>query len=115
MTTVGLTHFRDHVNLLTAVLLYLLGTVMVALASGLLIAVLAAVAATLLINFYFTPPLHRFTISEHANVLALFVFVFVAVVVALLVDRAERRRREAVRASRGGRDAGDGCRQCLAW
>ena len=98
-TTIGLAHFRNHVNLLTAVLLYLLSTVVVALASGLLIAVLAAVAATLLINFFFTPPLHRFTISEHGNVLALFVFVFVAVVVALLVDRAERRRREALRAS----------------
>ncbi len=100
-TTIGLAHFRDHVNLLTAVLFYLLSTVLVALASGLLIAVLAAVAATLLINFFFTPPLHRFTISEHGNVLALFVFVFVfvAVVVALLVDRAERRRREALRAS----------------
>jgi two-component system sensor histidine kinase KdpD len=99
VTTVGLTHFRNHVNLLSAVLFYLLSTVLVALASGLLIAVLNAVAATLLINFFFTPPLHRFTISEHKNVLALGVFVFVAVVVALLVERAERRRREAARAS----------------
>lgn len=90
---------RDQLNLLSAVLVYLLATVLVALAAGLGVAVLTAVAATLLLNYFFTPPLHRFTISESNNALALVVFVFVAVLVALLLDRAERRRREAVHAS----------------
>jgi two-component system sensor histidine kinase KdpD len=92
-------HYRQHVNLLTAVLVYLLITVLVALTAGLPVAILSAVAATMLLNYFFTPPLHRFTINGHANVLALVVFVFVAVVVSLLVDRAERRRREATLAT----------------
>ena len=97
--TVALAALREHLNLLSAVLVYLLATVLVALASGLLIAILTAITATVLLNYFFTPPVHRFTIDEGNNALALVVFVVVAVIVAVLLDRAERQRRQAARAS----------------
>ena len=45
--------------------------VAVALVGGLYPALFAAVAGSLLLNYYFTPPIHRFTIAERENVLAL--------------------------------------------
>ena len=51
-----------------------------------------------MLNYYFTPPIHRFTIADHENVLALIVFLAVAVAVSATVDRAARRTREAASA-----------------
>jgi two-component system sensor histidine kinase KdpD len=56
------------------------------------------VAGFLLINYYFTPPIHRFTVAERENVLALLVFLAVAAAVSVTVDRAARRASEAARA-----------------
>src|SRR5262249_23887764 len=47
----------------------------------------------------FTPPIHQWTIAEANNVLALGVFVVVALLVSSVVDRAARRTRQAARAS----------------
>jgi two-component system sensor histidine kinase KdpD len=80
------------------ILLFLGWVVVVALVGGLLPALFAAVAAFLLLNYYFTTPTHRFTISERENVLALLVFLAVAVAVAAAVDLAARRTSEAARA-----------------
>ena len=99
LATPALAATRHQLNLLSAVLVYLLVTVLVAWASGVVLAIMTALAATLLLNYFFTPPVHRFTISEANNALALAVFVLVSVLVAALLDRAERRRRQAVRAS----------------
>ena len=97
--TLSLAAARQQLNLLSAVLVYLLATVLVAWVAGLLVAVATALAATALLNYYFTPPLHRFTVSDGNNALALLVFVLVSVLVAGLLDRADRRREQAVRAS----------------
>jgi two-component system, OmpR family, sensor histidine kinase KdpD len=99
LATLVLTATRQQLNPLSAVLVYLLVTVLVAWLTGVVLAVGTALAATLLLNYFFTPPLHRFTVSATNNVLALAVFVLVSVLVAALLDRAERRRRQAVRAS----------------
>jgi two-component system sensor histidine kinase KdpD len=56
------------------------------------------VFGSLLLNYYFTPPIYRFTISEWENALALVAFVIVAVAVSVVVDSAARRTREAARA-----------------
>ena len=69
--------------------------VVVALVGGLWPALVAVAVGSLLLNYYFTPPIHRFTIAEHENVLALAVFLAVAVAVSITVDRAARRTREA--------------------
>ena len=55
-------------------------------------------AGSLLLNYYFTPPIHKWTIAEANNVLALGVFVVVALLVSSVVDTAARRTRQAARA-----------------
>ncbi|GAA2586048.1 sensor histidine kinase KdpD [Actinomadura fulvescens] len=86
-----------HPGLSTDVLLFLALTVAVALVGGLWPAVAAAVAGFLLLNWFFTPPLHTFTIAEPENALTLAVFVAVAVAVSSVVDLAARRSRQAAR------------------
>ncbi len=85
-------------GLSSVLLLFLLLVVVVAAVGGLLPAILAALSGSLLANFYFTPPLHTFTIAEGENLLALFVFLIVAGVVSWLVSVASRRTADAARA-----------------
>lgn len=82
-------------NLTSDMLTFLLGVIVVALVGGLWPALLMAVWGTLWLNFFFTPPLRNFTISEPNNVLALGIFVVVAAMVSSVVDRAARRTRQA--------------------
>jgi two-component system sensor histidine kinase KdpD len=77
---------------------YLAAVVMIAAVGGLLVGLVAAVAAFLLENWYFTPPIHTWTIAEGENLVALTVFVAVSALVSLLVGQALRRSREAKRA-----------------
>ncbi|MET7399696.1 ATP-binding protein [Dactylosporangium sp. NPDC005572] len=86
-------------SLPTDILAFLVLTVAVALVGGLVPALLAAVAAFLLLNYYFTPPTHRLTIADRENLFALSAFVLVAAAVATVVDLAARRTREAAAAS----------------
>jgi two-component system sensor histidine kinase KdpD len=90
--------FSDTDQLPLAMLTLLASTVAVALIGGLLPALVGAVVGFLALNFFFTPPVGTFTVSEPRNVLALAVFVAVAAAVATVVDRASRRATEAVRA-----------------
>ena len=99
LLTLALTPFRDELNLVSDMLLFLLLTVVVALVGGLAPALIAAVAGSALLNYYFTPPLHTLTISETNNTLALLVFVLVATLVSSTVDLAARRTRQAARAA----------------
>jgi two-component system sensor histidine kinase KdpD len=82
----------------SVLLLFLFLVVVVAAVGGLLSAVVAAVSGSLLANFFFTPPVHTFTIAEGENLIALFVFLFVAAMVSWLVSIANRRAADAARA-----------------
>jgi two-component system sensor histidine kinase KdpD len=97
--TIALTGVRGGLNLISDVLVYLVAVIVVALVGGFVPAVLLAVASSLLLNFYFVPPIHKFTIAEVNNALALGVFVVVALLVSSVVDMAARRTRQAARAS----------------
>ena len=99
LLTILLASLRDQLNLTTDVLVFLVAAIAVALVGGFVPAVLEAIAGFLLLNFFFTPPIHRFTIADANNVLALVVFVAVALVVSFLVDDAARRTKQAARAS----------------
>jgi two-component system sensor histidine kinase KdpD len=96
--TVSLSHARGDLTLASVLLLFLLLIVATAATGGPLLAIGTAVAAFLCANYYFTPPLHQFTIERHENVLALIVFLVVAGVVSGFVDAAARRARDAARA-----------------
>lgn len=88
----------DRLGFPSDLLIYLVGSVAVATVGGLAPALVCAVASSLLLNFFFTDPIHTLTISEPENVLALVVFVAVAGIVGSLVSRAARRTAEAARA-----------------
>jgi two-component system sensor histidine kinase KdpD len=97
--TIALTSDRHGLNLISDVLVYLVAVIVVALVGGFVPAVLLAVVSSLLLNYYYTPPIHLWTIAEANNALALGVFVVVALLVSSVVDMAARRTRQAARAS----------------
>jgi two-component system sensor histidine kinase KdpD len=96
--TAVLVHLQPHLNLSTALLLQLGVVLVVAAIGGLRPGVVAAVGASLLTNFFLTPPRHTFTIGDTDNAIALAVFVAVAIGVSVLVDHAAGQAREAQRA-----------------
>ncbi|MEU6746251.1 ATP-binding protein [Spirillospora sp. NPDC046719] len=97
LLTFALTELRGSFSLPSQIMFFLAAVVAVALAGGLWPALLAAVAGSLLLNFYFTPPLHTLTIAQHENLIALAVFLLVAAGVSGVVDTAARRSRDAAR------------------
>jgi len=96
--TVVLAASRQHLNLADVVLVYLVAVVTITVLGGFWPAVLAAVAASLLLNWYFTVPLHTFNIQDPRELLALLLFVTVAVAVSSVVHLAARRAVQATRA-----------------
>ncbi|MFC5910092.1 ATP-binding protein [Streptacidiphilus monticola] len=82
----------------TEMLLYLGLTVGAALLGGLFPALASAAVGSLLINWFFTPPLHTLTIAAGENIIAMGVFIAVALAVAYVVDLAARQTAEAARA-----------------
>jgi two-component system sensor histidine kinase KdpD len=85
-------------GLTSDILLFVALVVAVTLVGGLYPALAAAVAGFLLLNYFFTPPINRFTVAEGQNVLALVIFLLVAIGVSAVVDMAARRTAEASRA-----------------
>jgi two-component system sensor histidine kinase KdpD len=81
-----------------AIQLYLVAVVAVAIVGGVWPAVAAAVTSVLALNWFFTPPVRRWHVSEPEDLLALVVFLLVAVAVSTVVDLAARRTSEAARA-----------------
>ncbi|WP_329134337.1 DUF4118 domain-containing protein [Streptomyces sp. NBC_01476] len=90
---------RGSLNLTSEALLFLLAVVGVACTGGVVSAVVASVTASLVLNYWFIPPIGKFTIAEPNNILALGVFAVVAGTVAAIVDRSLRLSRRAARAT----------------
>ena len=95
LSTVVLVPARETLNLSSDVLVFLLVNVVVALVGGLGPAVVSAVVGSMLLNWFFTPPLHTLGVTDPNNVVTLIVFVTVAVLVSSAVDLAARRTHEA--------------------
>jgi two-component system sensor histidine kinase KdpD len=95
--TLALARLRSQVTLSGDLLLYLALVVGVSAAGGTWPAVGAAIAADLLANWFFIPPIHTLTIGDTENVVALVVFLAVAGLVSWLVGYAARRSTEAAR------------------
>jgi two-component system, OmpR family, sensor histidine kinase KdpD len=79
-----------HVNPTTVGFTFLLAILIVSTVWGLRCALFTAVLATLGYNYFFLPPLYQFTIADPQNWIALFAFLFTAVVASQLSDRATR-------------------------
>ncbi|MFG2786614.1 ATP-binding protein [Streptomyces sp. NPDC048419] len=86
-----------HLGLANDMLLFLAVTVAAALLGGLLPALASAAVGSLLLNYFYTPPLHRFTIADPKNIVAIVIFVGVGASVASVVDLAARRTHQASR------------------
>jgi len=86
-----------HLGLANDMLLFLAVTVAAALLGGLLPALASAALGSLLLNYFYTPPLHRWTIADPKNIVAIVIFVGVGVSVASVVDLAARRTHQAAR------------------
>jgi two-component system, OmpR family, sensor histidine kinase KdpD len=99
LLTVALSSNRSGINLTSDVLGFLVAVIVVALVGGFLPAVAEAIAASLLLNYFFTPPIHQWTIAEANNWLALGVFVAVGLAVSWVVDTTARRTKQAARAN----------------
>ncbi|MEO3975652.1 ATP-binding protein [Streptomyces sp. CAU 1734] len=92
-----LTAVDDSLGLANDVLLFLFLTVLSALLGGLLPALASAAVGSLLLNFYFTPPVRTLTVYDPKNIVAIVIFFAVAVAVASVVDLAARRTHQAAR------------------
>ncbi|MBN9606001.1 MAG: sensor histidine kinase KdpD [Actinomycetales bacterium] len=102
LLTWPLATFRSDESLAADVLAYQLLVVVVALVGGILPAVISAVGAGLLLDFFFTNPLGEVVIAEPLHLVAILIFVVVALLVSIVVDQAARR---AVAAARSGAEA----------
>jgi two-component system sensor histidine kinase KdpD len=92
--------FRAQLGVLNVLLLYLLLTFFLALSGGLWPAVLSAVLGFIAFDFFFIPPFHTLDVAAPDHVLALFVYLGVAVVTAHLVSGMRARTEQARRESR---------------
>ncbi|MFJ1598694.1 ATP-binding protein [Streptomyces sp. NPDC088261] len=97
LLTLLLNQVAPEVGLANDMLLFLALTVAAALLGGLVPALASAAFGSLLLNYYFTPPLHRLTVASPKNIVAIVIFVAVAVSVASVVDLAARRTHQAAR------------------
>lgn len=85
-----------HVNPTTIGFTFLLAILVVSAVWGLRYAIFMAILSTLVYNYFFLPPLFHFTIADPQNWVALFAFLFTAVVGSQLSERA---RSEALKST----------------
>ncbi|MBD7919080.1 sensor histidine kinase KdpD [Cellulomonas sp. Sa3CUA2] len=90
---------RDEGTASTDVLAYQLLVVLVALVGGAWPAVYAAVLSGLTIDYFFVEPYRTVTVADPVQLLTLLLYVVIAVLVSVVVDRAARTTRAAHRAA----------------
>lgn len=87
--------FRLRLNLATVVLLYLIDVVLLSLkgsfaASAVVSIAVVSIAAVLCLQYFFAPPIFSLRVSDPLNVVALVVFLTIALVVARLISRVRK-------------------------
>jgi K+-sensing histidine kinase KdpD len=97
LLSVVLVVVRGTLTLAAVVLLYLIPVVIAAVVGGLWSALPAAVAADLVVNFFFVPPYYTLMVGDAEHVIVLLIYVLVALTVSLAVDFAARQRARAAR------------------
>jgi K+-sensing histidine kinase KdpD len=95
--TGALVAVRGDLALASVLLIYLLAVVVISVVGGLVGGVAAAVVSFLLANFFLTPPYHTFSVENRDSLIALVVFLLVAVTVSVLVDVGARSQAAAAR------------------
>jgi two-component system sensor histidine kinase KdpD len=78
---------RQVLGIASIALVFLTAVLVIAIAHGLWLALLASVVSALAYNFFFLPPLYTFTITDPENVVTVFFFTLTAVVISNLTAR----------------------------
>ena len=91
----ALVQFRVHVNVATASLVLVLDVLAIAIWLGSGPALLNAVLATFVLNYFFIPPIFSWSIHDPGNWIAFTVFVICAITVGQLSSRAKQTASEA--------------------
>jgi len=92
------TSLRSKESMTADVLSYQLLVVVVALVGGIWPAIFAALLSGLTLDYFFVDPLYTITVGEPLHLVALILYVVIAILVSLVVDQAARRSRAALRA-----------------
>lgn len=98
----------------TVALVYVLAVVGAAGYAGQRAGIAASLLSFLCLNFFFTPPLHTFKVSDGSDLAALIVFLLVSVITGLLFSRAVRERERAERREEQTRVTGQFTNKLLA-
>ena len=99
IVTAALSTLTERLNLSSQVLVYLVALVAIARVCGMVPALVAAIWAALLLDYYFISPIHTFRIAVANDVIAFLAFVIVAVTVASVVEYSGKQFRRATRAA----------------
>src|ERR1700735_3717305 len=83
------------VNATTVALTFLLAILAVSTVWGIAVSVFMSVAAMLAFNYYFLPPVGKFTVADPQNWVALFAFLVVSVSASSLSTRARQKAEDA--------------------
>src|SRR4051812_37551193 len=105
--TLGLLALRGSLALPSVILLYLVPVLVTAAVGGLLPALGAALAADLLVHWFFVPPYRTLAVDTRDNLVALLVYVLVAAAAGIAVVRAAARARQAQRLAGEAARAGE--------
>ena len=99
LVTLALIPVRDDLELSGDLMAFLMLVVLASVVGGIGPGLTAAVVGSVALNWYFTHPIHTFTISETENVVALAGFVVISAVISVLVTQAARRTLASGRAA----------------
>ena len=88
------------VNPTTVALTFLLAILAVSTVWGIAVSVFMSVVAMLAFNYYFLPPIGRFTVADPQNWVALFAFLVVSVLASHLSTRARQKAEDALQRRR---------------
>jgi two-component system sensor histidine kinase KdpD len=99
LLTLLLTTFRSDESIASDVLSYQLLVVIVALVGGAVPAIFAAILSGITLDFFLIDPIHTLTIGESRHVLALILYVVIAILVSLVVSQAAYQTRAARRSA----------------
>ncbi|MET0590684.1 MAG: ATP-binding protein [Naasia sp.] len=99
LLSLALIALRDEESLTSDVLSYQLLVVVVALVGGIWPALFAAVLSGITLDYLFVEPFYTVTIANPYHLLAIVLYVVIASLVSVVVDRAARSTRAALRAA----------------
>ena len=91
--------FRSDDSITSDVLGFQLLVVIVALVGGIWPALFAALLSGFTLDYFFVPPFYTVTVAKPSHLLALALYVIIALLVSYVVDQAARRSRVALRAA----------------